>query len=83
LQEAGFCRVEPEETGRPGYHPADLLKQILTIARRELGVPFGVLFGVQPWNFPYYQLARFAAPNLMAGNVWTKSNELSPKGPPL
>jgi succinate-semialdehyde dehydrogenase/glutarate-semialdehyde dehydrogenase len=31
--------------------------------------PFGVLFGVQPWNFPCYQLARFAAPNLMAGNV--------------
>ena len=31
--------------------------------------PFGVLFGVQPWNFPYYQLARLAGPNLMAGNV--------------
>ncbi len=31
--------------------------------------PIGVLFGVQPWNFPYYQLARFTAPNLMAGNV--------------
>jgi succinate-semialdehyde dehydrogenase/glutarate-semialdehyde dehydrogenase len=31
--------------------------------------PLGVLFAVEPWNFPYYQLARFAAPNLMAGNV--------------
>ena len=31
--------------------------------------PIGVLFGVEPWNFPYYQLARFAAPNIMAGNV--------------
>ena len=31
--------------------------------------PIGVLFGVQPWNFPYYQLVRFTSPNLMAGNV--------------
>lgn len=31
--------------------------------------PLGVLFGVEAWNFPYYQIARFAAPNLMAGNV--------------
>jgi succinate-semialdehyde dehydrogenase/glutarate-semialdehyde dehydrogenase len=31
--------------------------------------PLGILFCVEPWNFPYYQLARVAAPNLMAGNT--------------
>ena len=31
--------------------------------------PIGVLFGIEPWNFLYYQLVRFAAPNLMAGNT--------------
>ncbi len=31
--------------------------------------PFGVLFCIEPWNFPYCQLARVAGPQLMAGNV--------------
>jgi succinate-semialdehyde dehydrogenase/glutarate-semialdehyde dehydrogenase len=31
--------------------------------------PLGVIFCVEPWNFPYYQLARVVGPQLMAGNV--------------
>ncbi|MEV5303248.1 NAD-dependent succinate-semialdehyde dehydrogenase [Amycolatopsis methanolica] len=35
------------------------------VIRKE---PVGTLLGIMPWNFPYYQIARFAGPNLVAGN---------------
>jgi len=46
--------------------PLKILGEGTAIVRRS---PLGVLLGVMPWNFPYYQVARFAAPNLVLGNV--------------
>lgn len=31
--------------------------------------PVGVILGIQPWNFPLYQVIRYSVPNIMAGNT--------------
>ena len=46
--------------------PLTILGEGTALIRRS---PLGVLFGIMPWNFPYYQVARFAAPNLVVGNT--------------
>jgi succinate-semialdehyde dehydrogenase/glutarate-semialdehyde dehydrogenase len=47
--------------------PIDLLDgDGVALVRR---LPVGVLLGIMPWNFPYYQVARFAGPNLCIGNT--------------
>jgi succinate-semialdehyde dehydrogenase/glutarate-semialdehyde dehydrogenase len=47
--------------------PIDLLDgEGSALIRRS---PYGPLLGIMPWNFPYYQVARFAGPNLAIGNT--------------
>ena len=42
--------------------------------------PMGIIFCIEPWNFPFYQLARVAGPHLMAGNVlMVKHSEIVPQ----
>jgi succinate-semialdehyde dehydrogenase/glutarate-semialdehyde dehydrogenase len=51
---------------------AFLAPERLEVAEGEAhmeSAPLGVLFCIEPWNFPYYQLARVAGPNLMVGNT--------------
>jgi succinate-semialdehyde dehydrogenase / glutarate-semialdehyde dehydrogenase len=56
--EHGPALLEDERIDVPGAEE--------TVVRK---LPVGPLVGIMPWNFPYYQVARFAAPNLMLGNT--------------
>jgi succinate-semialdehyde dehydrogenase/glutarate-semialdehyde dehydrogenase len=47
--------------------PIDLLDGEGTAVIRKSAM--GPLIGIMPWNFPYYQVARFAGPNLIVGNT--------------
>ncbi|WP_111721143.1 NAD-dependent succinate-semialdehyde dehydrogenase [Homoserinimonas sp. OAct 916] len=45
--------------------PMDIVGGKAVVQKR----PIGVILGIMPWNYPYYQVARFAAPNLVLGNT--------------
>jgi succinate-semialdehyde dehydrogenase/glutarate-semialdehyde dehydrogenase len=49
-----------------GDQPIDIDGEGTAVIRRS---GLGVLLGIMPWNFPYYQVARFAAPNIVIGNT--------------
>ena len=63
---AWACEQFAESAGR---YLAD--EEIRANARRSIVAfqPLGVVLAVMPWNFPFWQVIRFAAPALMAGNA--------------
>ncbi|HEY9643019.1 MAG TPA: NAD-dependent succinate-semialdehyde dehydrogenase [Coleofasciculaceae cyanobacterium] len=63
---AAVCRYYAE-------HAADFLKDVDVPSDASHSFvryqPLGIILAVMPWNFPFWQVFRFAAPALMAGNV--------------
>jgi len=63
---AGICdytaAAGPKELADEKRDPSNAARGIVTYS------PIGVIYGIQPWNFPAYQVIRYAIASLMAGN---------------
>ncbi len=69
-QEVDLCKAICDYTAENGV--ASLADDERDIESMKKGIvtyqPIGVIYGMQPWNFPAYQVFRYAIANLMAGN---------------
>ena len=68
--EVDLCAAICEWTAKQG--PEVLADEHRSLQDGRQGIitysPIGVIYGIQPWNFPAYQVVRYAIANLMAGN---------------
>jgi succinate-semialdehyde dehydrogenase/glutarate-semialdehyde dehydrogenase len=71
VEEAEFCQAifDYFADEGPGLAADQEIKSISGGRAVVQKLPVGPLLGIMPWNFPFYQIARFAAPNLMLGNT--------------
>ena len=63
---AGTCRYYAD------YAPAFIADEVIQTAAAKSYIryqPMGIVLAVMPWNFPFWQVFRFVAPGLMAGNI--------------
>ena len=56
------AKIGPEQLADEQRDPNNAARGIVTYS------PIGVVYGIQPWNFPAYQVIRYAIASLMAGN---------------
>jgi succinate-semialdehyde dehydrogenase/glutarate-semialdehyde dehydrogenase len=80
--EADFCGdiFDYFATEGPGLASQQEIKTFADGKAFVQKLPIGPLLGIMPWNYPFYQIARFAAPNLVLGNtIILKHAESVPK----
>jgi succinate-semialdehyde dehydrogenase/glutarate-semialdehyde dehydrogenase len=80
--EADFCGdiFDYFATEGPGLAKDQEIKTLSGGRAYVQKLPIGPLLGIMPWNYPFYQIARFAAPNLVLGNtIILKHAESVPK----
>lgn len=70
-QEVDLCAAICQYTAEIG--PKEIETEERDMVNGKMGrvsyAPIGVIYGIQPWNYPAYQVVRYSIANLMAGNA--------------